>query len=167
MDSRFRGNDGGEAGIRRRKSDGGGGDSDLHRNGKAAEFREKNAVIPAKAGIYSGRLILEFREFYAKIKFGISAYFFCEKRGECGSLSVKMDSRFRGNDGGNPHILREKLISEFPQNDREKYIPFSAFMTRPRHLSGAKLVRRSLLRPAISAFPPLSIVCGKCRVLQQ
>ena len=26
----------------------------------AAEFREKNAVIPAKAGIYSGRLILEF-----------------------------------------------------------------------------------------------------------
>ena len=36
------------------------GDSDLHRNGNAAEFRKKNAVIPAKAGIYSGRLILEF-----------------------------------------------------------------------------------------------------------
>ena len=68
---------------------------------------EKNPVIPAKAGIHSGRLILEFREFYAKIKFGIPAHFFCKKRGECGSLSVKMDSRVRGNDGGNPHILRE------------------------------------------------------------
>ena len=34
MDSRVRGNDGGEAGIRGRESDGGGGDSDLHRNGK-------------------------------------------------------------------------------------------------------------------------------------
>ena len=33
---------------------------------------------------------------------------------------MKMDSRVRGNDGGNPHILREKLILEFPQNDREK-----------------------------------------------
>ena len=96
------------------------GDSDLHRNGKAAEFREKNAVIPAKAGIYSGRLILEFREFYGKIKFGIFARFFCKKRGECGGLSAKMDSRVRGNDGGNPHILREKLILEFPQNDRKK-----------------------------------------------
>ena len=31
-----------------------------------------------------------------------------------------MDSRFRGNDGGNPHILREKLSLEFPQNDRKK-----------------------------------------------
>ena len=30
-----------------------------------------------------------------------------------------MDSRVRGNDGGNPHILREKLILEFPQNDRK------------------------------------------------
>ena len=45
--------------------------------------------------------------------------FFCKKRGECGNLSVKMDSRVRGNDGGNPHILREKLILEFPQNDRK------------------------------------------------
>ena len=59
-----------------------------------------------------------------EIQFGIFAYFFCKKRGECGILSAKMDSRFRGNDGGNPHILREKLILEFPQNDREKYIPF-------------------------------------------
>ena len=48
MDSRFRGNDGGEAGIRRRESDGGGGDSDLHRNGKAAEFREKTLSFPRK-----------------------------------------------------------------------------------------------------------------------
>ena len=30
-----------------------------------------------------------------------------------------MDSRVRGNDGGNPHILREKLILEFRQNDRK------------------------------------------------
>ena len=42
MDSRFRGNDGGEAGIRRRKSDGGGGDSDLHRNGKSWKLGKKN-----------------------------------------------------------------------------------------------------------------------------
>ena len=34
MDSRFRGNDGGKAGFCRQESDGGGGDSDLHRNGK-------------------------------------------------------------------------------------------------------------------------------------
>ena len=72
MDSRFRGNDGGEAGIRRRKSDGGGR-----------------------------------REFH-------------KKRREHGNLSVKMDSRFRGNDGGEAQILREKLILEFPQNDRKK-----------------------------------------------
>ena len=39
-----------------------------------------------------------FREFYAKINFGISANFFCKKQGERGGLSVKMDSRFRGND---------------------------------------------------------------------
>ena len=69
---------------------------------------EKNPVIPAKAGIHYGRLILEIREFYAKIKFGISARFFCEKRGECGSLSVKMDSRFRGNDGGEANVGRRK-----------------------------------------------------------
>ena len=132
MDSRVRGNDGGEAGIRRQESDSGGGDSDLHRNGKSwklgkknlpfrrtpeslrgfrftSEWKSggilrKNAVIPAKAGIYSGRLILDFREFYGKIKFGIFARFFCKKRGECGSLSVKMDSRFRGNDGGEAGI---------------------------------------------------------------
>ena len=35
-----------------------------------------------------------------------------------------MDSRVRGNDGVKPHILRKKLSLKFPQNDREKYIPF-------------------------------------------
>ena len=45
---------------------------------------EKNPVIPAKAGIYSGRLILEIREFYAKIKFGISAHFFVKNEMNAG-----------------------------------------------------------------------------------
>ena len=44
----------------------------------------KNAVIPAKAGIYSGRLILEFREFYAKINFGIFARFFVKNEVNAG-----------------------------------------------------------------------------------
>ena len=47
---------------------------------------------------------MEFREFYGKIKFGIFARFFCKKRGECRDLSVKMDSRVRGNDGGEAEI---------------------------------------------------------------
>ena len=59
-------------------------------------------------GIAKKRRHLEFRGFYAKIKFGISAYFFCEKRGECGGLSVKMDSRFRGNDGGEAGVCRRE-----------------------------------------------------------
>ena len=37
---------------------------------------------------------------FGAINFRISAHFFAKKRGECGSLPVKMDSRFRGNDGG-------------------------------------------------------------------
>ena len=45
---------------------------------------EKNPVIPAKAGIHSGRLILEIREFYAKIKFGISARFFVKNEVNAG-----------------------------------------------------------------------------------
>ncbi len=45
---------------------------------------EKNPVIPAKAGIHSGRLILEFREFYAKIKFGIFAHFFVKNEVNAG-----------------------------------------------------------------------------------
>ena len=70
MDSRFRGNDGGNPHILREKLS-----LEFPQNSakikfsipaKADKFREKNAVIPAKAGIYSGRLILEFREFYAK-----------------------------------------------------------------------------------------------------
>ena len=69
---------------------------------------QKTPVIPAKAGIYSGRLILEFRKFYAKIKFEIPAHFSTKKRRERGDLSAKMDSRFRGNDGGEAGIRRRK-----------------------------------------------------------
>ena len=43
-----------------------------------------------------------------------------------------MDSRFRGNDGGNPHILREKLILEFPQNDQKKAASFPAAFFLPK-----------------------------------
>ena len=165
----FAGMTAGRAGICRQKSGGGGGDSDLHRNGKSwklgkknlpfrrtpeslRRFRftsewksggipRKNAVIPAKAGIYSGRLILEFRKFYAKIKFGIPAHFFRKKRRERGNLSAKMDSRFRGNDSGEAGVLRESL--EFPRiffvkNEvnagvcRQKWIPAFAGMTAGR-----------------------------------
>ena len=108
MDSRFRGNDGGNPHILREKLSLEFPQNDREKvhsiPANAAEFREKNAVIPAKAGIYSGRLVLEFREFYGEIKFGISAHFFCEKRDVCGGLSVKMDSRVRGNDGGEAGI---------------------------------------------------------------
>ena len=45
-----------------------------------------------------------FREFYGKIKFGISAHFFVKNEVNAGDLSVKMDSRFRGNDGGEAGI---------------------------------------------------------------
>ena len=45
---------------------------------------EKNPVIPAKAGIYYGRLILDFRKFYAKIKFGIFAHFFVKNEVNAG-----------------------------------------------------------------------------------
>ena len=136
MDSRVRGNDGGEAGIRRRKSDGGGGDSDLHRNANAAEFCEKNAVIPAKAGtakagIYSGRLILEFREFYGKIKFGIFARFFCKKRGECRDLSAKMDSRVRGNDGGEAEIPAAFSFFSKLKTINRVHLEFSVFGELP------------------------------------
>ena len=53
--------------------------------------------------------------FYAKIKFGISAHFFVKNEMKAADLSVKMDSRVRGNDGVKPHILREKLSLEFPR----------------------------------------------------
>ena len=56
------------------------------------------------------------RTFYAKINFGISANFFCKKRGECGDLSVKMD--FRGNDGGEAHNAKIKF--EIPAKRPEK-----------------------------------------------
>ena len=57
------------------------------RKNKFWNFRkmtEKNPVIPAKAGIHYGRLILEFREFYTKIKFGISAHFFVKNEVNAG-----------------------------------------------------------------------------------
>ena len=52
---------------------------------------------------------MEFRKFYAKIKFGISAHFFRKKRRERGNLSAKMDSRFRGNDGGEGGNLSARI----------------------------------------------------------
>ena len=51
------------------------------------------------------------REFYAKIKFGISAHFFRKKRRERGDLSVKMDSRVRGNDSGEAGICRREITA--------------------------------------------------------
>ena len=39
---------------------------------------------------------------------------FLQKRGECGDLSVKMDSRFRGNDEVNSANFTRKLNLEFP-----------------------------------------------------
>ncbi len=41
--------------------------------------------------------------------------FFVKSEVNAGDLSVKMDSRVRGNDGGDTHILRKKLILEFSQ----------------------------------------------------
>ena len=139
MDSRFRGNDGGEAGIRRQESDGGGGDSDLHRNGKSWKLGKKNLPfrrtpeslreIPIYIGMEKRRNSAKKRRhsresgnlfgainfgvsrILREIQFGIFAYFFCEKRGECGDLSVKMDSRFRGNDGGEAGIRRQESDS--------------------------------------------------------
>ena len=136
MDSRVRGNDGGNPHILREKLI-----LEFPQNDRKIKFTiPANAGISAEIPIYIG---MEKRRNFAKKrchsresgnlfgainfgifanfsrKFGIPAHFFCKKRGECGDLSVKMDSRVRGNDGGNPHILREKLILEFPQNDRK------------------------------------------------
>ena len=165
MDSRVRGNDGGEAGICRRKSGGGGGDSDLHRNGKNWKIKfsipanagisagdsdlhrngkswklgkriyhsgerrnlcgrflfssecerggilRKNPVIPAKAGIYSGRLVLEFREFYGKIKFGISVYFFVKNEVNAGFCRQKWIPAFAGMTAGRAGIRRRESDS--------------------------------------------------------
>ena len=122
----------GRAGICRRESDGGGGDSDLHRNGKSWKLGKKNLPfrrtpeslreIPIYIGMEkrrsfakkrrhsreSGNLFGEINfgvsRILREIKFGIFARFFCKKRGECGILSVKMDSRVRGNDGGEAGI---------------------------------------------------------------
>ena len=105
MDSRFRGNDGGNPHILREKLilefpqkdrkikfiiSAKSCENKIFHSGKTRRnSAKKNAVIPAKAGIYSGRLILEFREFYGKLslkipahftrKFGISANFFFAK----------------------------------------------------------------------------------------
>ena len=69
------------------------------------------------------------------INFGISANFtrklslefpcvFLQKRGECGDLSVKMDSRFRGNDEVNAGIPAENKIFHSRKTTGKKYIPF-------------------------------------------
>ena len=67
--------------------------SDVNRNlPRRRYFRRRipalPAVIPANAGIHSGRLILEFPRI------------FLWKRGKFAVLFLKMDSRVRGNDGG-------------------------------------------------------------------
>ena len=83
---------------------------------ESAKFREKNPVIPAKrTPSFPQKEPRHSRESgnpLRAINFGIPAHFsrklslefphifFCKKRCECGDLSVKMDSRFRGNDGG-------------------------------------------------------------------
>ena len=97
----------------------------------AAEFREKKRRHSRESGNLFGainfrisanftrKLILEFPHILRE-SLEFPRIFFCKKRGECGNLSVKMDSRFRGNDGGNPHILREKLILEFSAKRPEK-----------------------------------------------
>ena len=92
MDSRFRGNDGGEAGIRRRESDGGGrrnsGKNRWNFAKNPPQFppkTRKTPVIPAKAGIHFEEQNCEFTSFF-------------HNGGNDGDLSVKMDSRFRGND---------------------------------------------------------------------
>ena len=58
---------------------------------------------------------MEFRKFYAKINFEIPAHFFRKKRRERGNLSAKMDSRVRGNDGGEAAHFTRKLSLEFPR----------------------------------------------------
>ena len=55
------------------------GKSTFHSRERGGILR-KNAVIPAKAGIYSGRLILEFREFYGKLSLEFSRIFFVKTR---------------------------------------------------------------------------------------
>ena len=112
MDSRFRGNDGGEAGICRRESDGGGGGGirkkrrnspqknppqfPPKKNRHSRRKQEKTPVIPAKAGIHFEEQNCEFTSFF-------------HNGGNDGNLSAKMDSRFRGNDSGEAGFCRRKL----------------------------------------------------------
>ena len=53
--------------------------------------------------------------FVAKIKFEIPAHFFVKNEMKAADLSVKMDSRVRGNDGVKPHIFTRKLSLKFPR----------------------------------------------------
>ena len=85
----------------------------------AVEFRAKKRRHSRESGNLFGainfrisanftqKLILEFpRILRESLEF--PRIFFCKKRGECGNLSVKMDSRFRGNDEVNAAKFRRK-----------------------------------------------------------
>ena len=97
MDSRVRGNDEVNAGI--------------PAENKFSIFRKTGNISFPRTRRNSAKKRRHSREsgnLFGEINLGISAYFFCEKRGECGGLSVKMDSRVRGNDGGEAGICRRE-----------------------------------------------------------
>ena len=115
MDSRFRGNDSGKAGIRRARI-GRRREAEFHK--KTAKFRKKSPAIPAENKKNPPSFPPKTRKIPRHsresgnplwaINFGIPARFFRKKRRERGDLSAKMDSRFRGNDGGEAGICRRE-----------------------------------------------------------
>ena len=138
MDSRVRGNDGGEAGIRRRESDGGGG-RNSEKNGGIR--RKKSPAIPPENKKKPPSFPRK-RESILRNKTANSPRFSTKKQRERGNLSVKMDSRFRGNDSGKAGIRRRKSDSGGGRNSgknsvnagicRRKWIPAFAGMTAGR-----------------------------------
>ncbi len=89
----FAGMTAGRAGIRRRKSDGGGRRNSTKKRRERGIYRRK--WIPAFAGMTAGRAGIRRRK-----SDGGGRRNSTKKRREHGNLSAKMDSRFRGNDGG-------------------------------------------------------------------
>ena len=105
MDSRVRGNDSGRAGIRRRESDGGGG-RNSEKNGGIR--RKKPPAIPPEKKKKPPSFPRK-RESILRNKTANSPRFSTTAGRR--NLSVKMDSRVRGNDGGEAGIRRRESDS--------------------------------------------------------
>ena len=112
MDSRVRGNDEVNAGIPAENKF-----SIFRKTGNISFPRtRRNSAKKRRHSRESGNLFGEINfgipaNFTRKLSLEFPRIFFRKKRGECGGLSVKMDSRVRGNDGGEAGICRREITA--------------------------------------------------------